>query len=331
MELNFAQNFSIIALNAQDSLHLTVAKKISLRCMSAATILELYLNNEFETKGNLLTISKKDLQKPSITLYQESVLNAILGKKESLTDTLPNYLTSVIKFSSKELKDIERTLVDSLKGIDFIEEIPGLLGCDLQLHTAGVLIKEYRSNMNYYTRLTESLKAEFLEDAPISDESILMLWLLRESGCLHDLFSKDDIKLLGKKMSELFETNFLAKQILPLNIHTSIEMAVKNFLSRKKEIMSTPTGSGINFAFPVFERSESIFIETEAWFSNKEDRLRDVKVRLDLYGHTYTILREGKVPLIKINNFIYEAIPTAETYQVTIHGVRLRKYPLYQY
>ena len=38
--LTFAQEFALIALNAQDSLHMTTVKKIAVRCMAAAAILE---------------------------------------------------------------------------------------------------------------------------------------------------------------------------------------------------------------------------------------------------------------------------------------------------
>lgn len=330
MELNFAQNFSLIALNAQDSLHLTTAKKVSLRCIAAASILELYLNDEFTINDDILTINKQDLEHPSITLYQETVLKAILGRKESLSGTLSNYLTRVIKLSRKQLKEVEHTLVDSLKGTNALEEIPNLLGCDLLYYTAGVSMKEYRSNADIYIRLIESLRAEILEDGAMTDETILMLCLLRESGCLYDIFSREDLKRVADRINELFESNYLAKQVLTVNIHKSIETAIKNFLMMKKEVMSTPLASGINFIYPFFERSQSVFIDTEAYFANKEERLRDVKARLEQYGHIYTVIRDGKVPLIKIDNFIYEAIPHAvRQSNIPIHGVRLRRCPIY--
>ncbi|HEY4600686.1 MAG TPA: hypothetical protein VIG73_05340 [Cerasibacillus sp.] len=46
-ELRFAQKFSLIALNVQDSFRLTNIKKVALRCVAAATILEWYLDHEF--------------------------------------------------------------------------------------------------------------------------------------------------------------------------------------------------------------------------------------------------------------------------------------------
>lgn len=327
-ELSFAQNFSMIALNAQDSLHITNAKNVSLRCMAGATILELYLDNGFTREGDILTFKRENLECPSITMYQETVLKALISKKDTISETLPDYLTKVTKLSKKMLKEVEYSFAVSLLGANALEEIPSLIGCDLEYVTAGISMKEYRSNSELYTRLTECLRAEILEDGAMTDETILMLWLLRESGCLYDLFSREELKRVAARIYELLDSSSLAKVVLPINIHKSFETAVKNFLKIKKEVMSTPSGSGINFIFPVIERSQSIFIDTEEFFSNKEDRLRDVKARLESKGHVFTVIREGEVPLIKIDNVLYEAVPSAKQYRIPVHGVRLRKYPL---
>lgn len=325
MELSFAQNFSLIALNAQDCNRLTVAKKIALRCIAAATILELSLENrQFET----LTLKKGDLDQLSYSLYQETVIKALLGKSDELSETVPNILMKVTKLSSKKLKEIEQSLVVTLTVLDAIEKIPALLGCDLEFVTAGIEMEEYRSNSDTFTRLIESLRADILEDGPMTDESILMLYLLKESGCVHDLFTKEELRRVGERINEILQSNSPVKPVFEVNIHKTIETTAKNFLKMKKVAIATPTGSGLNFAFPIIERSQSVFIDTEAYFSNKEDRLRDVKARLEEKGHTYTVIREGDVPIIKIDNILYEAVPHAIQYQMTVHGVRLRKYPL---
>ena len=105
-------------------------------------------------------------------------------------------------------------------------------------------------------------------------------------------------------------------------------MAVKGFLNMKRNIIKTPTGTGINFIFPILDRSQSIFIDTEEMFSKSKERLNDVKRRLEENGHIYTVVRGGDVPLIKIDNIIYEAISEAVRGRIPIHGVRLRRYPL---
>lgn len=327
-ELSFAQNFSIIALNAQDSLRLTNAKKVSLRCIAAASILELFLENSFTGQGETLVIKKKDLECPSTPTYKKTIVKALLGKSEEVSDTLPNYLMKVTKLSNKILKEMEYSIADSLTVENALEEIPALLGCDLEYETAGITMKEYRSHSELYSRLTESLRAEILEDGPMTDDAILTLWLLRESGCLYDLFSKEELKRVAERVFELVDKSPLAKQVLPIQIHKSIETTIKNFLRMKREAMSTPFGSGINFIFPVIERSQAIFIDTEEFFASKEARLRDVITRLEKHGHNYTVIREGEVPLIKIDNVLYEAVPYAKQYDMPVHGVQLRRHPL---
>lgn len=52
-ELNFTQEFAVVALNRQRSSELTNAKRVALRCIAEATILELYLNNSFTDEGIL--------------------------------------------------------------------------------------------------------------------------------------------------------------------------------------------------------------------------------------------------------------------------------------
>ncbi|MDI9219266.1 hypothetical protein MT354_21625, partial [Clostridium tertium] len=72
-DLKLSQSYSIIALNAQDSKHMTTVKKISLHCISAAVILESYLNGNFIEVNDKLSLKKSYLENPNITLYQEAV------------------------------------------------------------------------------------------------------------------------------------------------------------------------------------------------------------------------------------------------------------------
>ncbi|WP_050698823.1 hypothetical protein [Anaeromassilibacillus senegalensis] len=323
----FAQNFALIALNAQDSLHMPTVKKIAVRCMAAAAILECYMDHGFVMQGEQLTFDRTHLNRSGLPQHQRAVLECILGKKASVQNTLPHFLEQVAHFSSRKLKTIERSFTDYLKAHDVLEEIPNLLGCDMNYVTAEVSMREYRSDESLYARLTEGLRAEILEDGAVTDEMLLMLWLLRESSCLFDLFSEEEVHQVASRMNEIYYENALAKQLFVVEIHNSWEFFAKNFLKAKKQTFTTPVGIGVNFSFPFLERSQSIFIDVEAWFEGKENRLHDVTARLEKYGHHYTILREGTVPLIKIDNILYEAVPTIFQSKVPVQGMRLRRYP----
>ncbi|MDV4149418.1 hypothetical protein R0131_01070 [Clostridium sp. AL.422] len=327
-ELKLSQSFSMIALNAQDSINMTTVKKVSLRCIAAAVVLETYLESEFTNVNGKLSLKKSILDDSNITLYQEVIFKTIFNKSEEVEGDLNWWLTKASNISKKHLKELERAMADSLKGYDYMEEIPNLLGCDMYYKTAGLSLKEYRSNINEYSRIVEGLKAEVLEEGELSDESIFILWLLRESGCMQDVFSKGDLELISEKIHNLAVKDKLSKKLYDIHIYHGVEMAVKGFLNIKKNAVKTPTGTGINFLLPEIERSQSIFIDTEEWFPNAKERFEEVKKRLEENGHLYTIVRAGDVPLIKIDNILYEAIPEAVRGRIPIHGVRLRRYPI---
>jgi hypothetical protein len=321
--LKLAQNFSMIALNAQNSLYMTTVKKVALRCMAAAVILEAYLDSVLTQTGDKLILHNDVLDQTNIVPYQEIILKPLLRKKDEVSGELKWWLKRASMLSNRRLIRFEHTIANSLKEIDLLQEIPNLLGCDLYYNSSGVKIREYRSNVQEYTRITENLRAEILEDGAVTDETICMLWLLRESGCMHDFFSQNELEKVAARMNELYQSVPLAKVVFPIRIRRGAEIAIKGFLHMKKKVMKTPFASGVNFAFPVLERSQSVFIDTEAWFSNKEKRLDDVRARLESNGHVFTVLQEGQIPLIKIDNIVYMAIPQAIYSRVPIHGVRL--------
>ena len=321
-DLKLTQNFSLIALNAQNSRYMTTVKKVALRCMAAAAILEWYLNDSFTQTDNKLIVQEDILNQVSTMLYCETVFKALLHKKRR-NSTLEWWLKQASSLSNRKLVKFEHAIADSLKEMNLLEEIPNLLGCDLYYDTAGVEVKEYRSNIQEYTAITENIRAEILEDGSVTDETICMLWLLRESGCMHDFFSQNELEKVADRMNELYQSSSLAKAVFPIRIHRGIEIAVKQFLRTKKKIIKTRVGSGVNFVFPFLERSQSVFIDTEAWFSNANERLNDVKKRLLFNGHAVLVLNEGPIAIIKIDNIVYKAVPQAIYGDIPIHGVRL--------
>ena len=323
-DLKLTQSFSMISLNAQDNLHMTTAKKAALRCMAAAVVLEAYLDNSFIQQTEDKLILQKDTLNQSLAMtYWEPVLKPLLYRKAGAKVDLKWWLKKASILHSRQLIKLEHAIAASLNEMELLEVIPNLLGCDLYYDSAGVEMKEYRSNVEEYTRITENIRAEILEEGSVTDETICMLWLLRESGCMHDLFSQNELEKADIRMNELYQANPLAQILFVVSIHHGLEIAVKKFLYTKKTIIKTPSGSRMNFAFPFLERSQSVFIETEAWFSNSKNRLEDVKVRLESKGHLFTVLHEGQVPLIKIDNLVYQAVPHATYGKVPIHGVRI--------
>ncbi|MCA1295384.1 hypothetical protein LBW89_20460 [Paenibacillus sp. alder61] len=320
-DFSLVQEFSMISLNAQRSRHMTTAKKVALRCMAAAVILEAYMEGFMTGPEDQLGVSKEIQATFSSVPYREVFFqdSNFANKRGSLGA----WLKRASRLSKRKLSRLETVVSASLLQIGLLEEIPHLMGCDLYFHSAGLSIKEYRCHMQMYPRITERCRAEILEEGAVDEKTICMLWLLRESGCMHDLFSRNELERVAVRMNELHKNNPLARQVYPIRIRHGWELAVKRLLRAKTQFVKTPVGSGVNFIFPIMERAQSVFIETEAWFSNPQERLNDVTRRLESNGHSYTILRTGPIPTLKIDNVEYEAVPQAIYGRVPIHGVRL--------
>lgn len=326
-ELNFAQNFAVIALNNQRSSELTNSKKVSLRCIAAATILELYLNDLFIEVNSVLTFERMPIDSTQ-SMYQNTVLDGFVKKGKDAGHLLEDYLEKVSQLSRGNLELIEQAFVYGLLDEDALIEQNSLLSCDLEFETAGITVKEYQANQDVYRNISEAFRADVLEKGFIPDESVLLLWLCKESGCLYELFSKDELKRVAERFEDLLETNPLAISVFPINIHKQRESLIKRFLKLKSKIIATSEGSGVNFLFPMIERSQAVFIDTETYFSKATDRLAAVEARLKKHNIDYKLVKDGDVPLIKVAHVLYDAVPYAKRYRVPVHGVQLRRYPL---
>ncbi|MCT2196267.1 GPP34 family phosphoprotein [Paenibacillus sp. p3-SID1389] len=324
-ELTLVQRFSMIALNAQRSNMMTTVKKISLRAMAAAVILEVHLEGGIAAaNGNIedAPVPGKDNLHVDLA-YRELIWQSVRSKARGRQLPLTWWLKRAASLPKRTLTRFERVMAKSLFDLGMLEEIPNLLGCDMFYESAGVSVKEYRCPIHEYTRITEEFRAEILEEGPISDDAVCLLWLLRESGCLPDLFSRNELDLVALRINELNANSSLAQTILPLQIYRGWELGVKHALRIKRSFIRTTVGTGLLFLFPLLDRSQAVFIETEAWFSDSKHRLEAVRKRLESQGHIFTVLKDGEIPMIKINNLVYEAVPHFVTVRIPIQGVRL--------
>lgn len=290
-ELTLHERFALISLNALDSTHMITAKKAALRCISAAKVLENYIDGIWPSE-----------------------------------DTLKEKLKSAAGLSSHEMKLLETTLKESLTKRQLIHEINSLLACDMNYVTACVDIFEYCCDKDIYEQLVEQTRTEIMEEDNSSDTVVCLFWLLRESGCFHDLFTQSEMEYISTRINELFLQTTLAKRLFPIVTHNAFEAFSQKFLNKKHEIFTTPVGTGVLYNFPMMERSQSIFIDADQWFSNAQKRLECVLKRLDSQGHFVQVIRTGAVPILKIDNLYYECLPAQVVYNVPIQGVRLRRY-----
>ena len=300
--LSLQDRFSLISLNALNSTRNSTAKKAAIRRISAAGVLDRFLQETEE-------------------LTEDS------DEYRSRLDALSVSLKEAAHLSSSAAKELEHTVYTRLNNLGLMTEASSLVSCDLEFSSAGNKILEYRTDSDEYSRQTESLRAELMEEGNVFDETVCMLWLLRESSCFYDLFSREEQKYLTSRINELYLNSLLAKTLLSVSIHNALDSAALWLFSKKKAIFSTQLGTGVLFQVPFMERSSAVFIESEELYCNAEKRLESVIARLEENGNEVHVIRAGTVPLLQIDNLYYECIPTQHKYyRVPVFGVQLRRY-----
>jgi hypothetical protein len=287
-DLKLSERIALIGLDGKESEHKSTAKQSVLKAIAAA----IYLEDNYDSTTNTWKIDRD-------------------GIKDAI--------------KTSKLKVIEQKTVKSLESKDLMSKVKSLLGCDLY-YDENIKLKEYVSDTREFECQLDLIRAEFLEEGQISDEGIILVWLLREALCIHDFFSILEQDKLAIRMSELCKESTLAKDLFPIEIRTVWGTIAMNYLRIKSQIASTETGKGINFIFPFIERKQSIFIDTEEYFPNAQMRLQNVLDRVASQGHSCEVLRAGNVPVVKIDNIKYELVPEAILMKIPIHGVRLRRY-----
>ncbi|BCK00440.1 hypothetical protein [Anaerocolumna chitinilytica] len=289
MNLTLAERFTLISFNGRESEHREAAKQSILKILAVA----IYLEEHYNSTSDIWTFSK------------EAIKSAIKGANK---------------------KTLERTYFERLQNYQLISKVNSLLGCDLY-YDKNIQLKVYVSNSKEFDCQLDQLKAEFLEEGPITDDSIILVWLLLESLTFFQVFSCSEQDKIFKKMTRLREESELAKRLYPIELRSLWGTLSAGFLLMKSQAAATETGKGLNYIFPFFERKYSVFIDTESYLPNAETRLKNVLDRIAAQGHVYEVLRGGAVPIVKIDNVKYELLPSAVG-KYPVHGVRLRLYNL---
>lgn len=293
-ELILSQQYALLALNGQESLHPSVAKNAVLRAVAAAQVLEI------------------EMGKADTSSFSE--FSAALQKAVQIAKTL----------KKKEASRIEQEVVNALKAEELLKEVPDLLGCDMDYDTSGIELKAYLSDEISYVRIKEGLRAEILEDGPISLEYAVLLWLLRESGCIHDLFSVSEQSRVEERMAETAAQDEQYRTLWEAEFHSIFEGVMNRFVKTKSKLFKNPYLEGVNLAFPYLDRRKSVFIDMVILGTNVADRRAAAIEYLSKKGFTVEEIRIGSETLLKIGNIYYRIFPMTKTaYKVPIQGVNL--------
>lgn len=298
-DYTLSQKYALIALDGLESIHASVAKKAAVRGIFAAKWLEQF----FLEKEN---INSEDLKEKLETLTQK-----INGMKKA------------------KRKETEREMAALLTADGAMEVTPALLACDMTYSEGGVDLKDYRANADFYLRITEELRAEALEAGVLTKECVCLLWLFRESGCLHDIFSVREQEQISARMLTLTATEEVYKVLWEEEFHSNLEHAVMGFLETKNRFFKNPYMEGVNLLFPFLNRRAAVFVDFVVLGTNVQSRRIAMMNYLTEKGHYVEDVQNGTETLLKIDNSYYRIWPkTISVYRVPVQGAQLQ--PVYQ-
>ncbi|RKJ44488.1 hypothetical protein D7X98_11655 [bacterium 1XD8-76] len=299
-EYTLSQQFALISLDGLSCNHRSAAKYAALRGIAAAKLLEEIL------------LGREDM--PAVQEFQtelEASIAAIKNRKK------------------KEMDAVERETADLLLADGGIEIVPDLLGCDMNYYTAGISMKSYRSDREVYLSIVESVRAEILEEGPITMECACLLWLIRESGCIHDICSVKEQEKIQVRMTalcgeeELTDADYIG-MIWRQEFHRSGEHMIKSFLKGKRELFKNPYLEGVNLLFPFLDRRQAIFVDFVIFGTTVKDRRWAMMEFLSERGHFVEETKNGSETLLRIDNAYYRVWPkTVRSYKIPIQGASL--------
>lgn len=291
-DYSFTQQYALIGLNGLDSLHASTAKMAVMRGILAAKFFESHF----------------------IMIEEENI--------EEIKDEWKVILEQIKKMNKKEAKLLEQEVIAELKDDGVLEEVQDILACDINYDSADVNIKVYRSDAELYQKIIESIRAEILEEGPITIECFAFLWIMRESCCIHDLFSTEEQKCLEQRMLALKSNNKVYSFFWEEEFHKSLENITVKFLKVKSSLFKNPYLQGVNLLFPFVERRQAIFIDFVVLGTTVSERRLAVMEYLCQHGHYVEEVKNGTETLLKIDNNYYRIFPaTRRSYKIPIQGV----------
>lgn len=299
--LKLSEKFLLISLNGTSTSESTPLRALRSRCLIAAQFLDSFL------EGSLT----EENQNYHLSGTNEPVFLHLLKNKTPKSCSLMEWMKLLEQIPSKTCAQIAEKEIARLVDSGVLDIVPSLLECTLNYRTSGIKIQQYRSSYHLYHTEIQYMKAEILENGPVSDEVICFLWLLRQSGDLKYFFSIEELNTIQEVINHLHRENVWAKDLFDTSIGSGKSRWLKTFLSIKKE----------------FKKEESLFIETSEMFANSHQRILDIKHLLESNGHICEIKTEGNISFMEIDNVLYELVPDSIRVRVmNVHGVRLRRF-----
>lgn len=323
-DLTLSKKFALITLNGVQTKRTSTIACLKERCLIVSQLLDYIMCKKMiEVKKRYCFVND------SSTMIKESekIVFGILKENSDNGHSIMEWVDLIAAVPKKQCNQFVNTLINEMVADHLIDDISSLLECDFNYQTSGIKIREYRSsNMQYHNEI-EYVKAELLDGGAVSDEVISLIWLIKQSGDLLNIFSSEEVGKIQEVITKLYVENSFVNSLFSTNIKGDISRGWKAFLFHKNGLAKTQLGNGFISKIPALEKSESIFIQTEKMFANSKERIADVKKILESNGHICQVRSTGEISLMEIDNILYELIPDAVRVRVmNVHGVRLRRY-----
>lgn len=187
----------------------------------------------------------------------------------------------------------------------------------------------YRSDQDIYQKVTEALRAELLEEGELTDDGILLLWMIRESGFIHEIFSAKEQEEISQKMVRMAASGQWTGVLWNQEFHKAFESLGTAFLRKKKKLFQNPYMQGVNLTFPFLERRQAVFVDFVIFGTTVSDRRTAMMSFLCEHGHFVEEVKNGTETLLKIDNIFYRIVPKTVSCQgIPVQGALLS--PVYR-
>jgi hypothetical protein len=200
-DLTFTQEYLLCALNPKGSIPLMDSNRI-ITCMVAGGLLEL-LNAKavaVEAKKKVAVLRKLNEDEKHLEPLYDALNTA---KPMTVNDIASKYVFS----TSKRINEFMRSLSLPMQAEGLVSAGTGGL-----FRNKPLFIPDPKA----VSGVIEKIRAEFLEDGPIQDETVVLGALLQKSGLIGNYFSKYESDRLKKRLDEVkkSEAGSLVKEMI---------------------------------------------------------------------------------------------------------------------
>lgn len=186
--LSFTQQYLLCVLNKNGKLPTFGHEKIL--CLTAASVLELSMENTLSFDGKKLTVQSP---LPEEKNYLRPVYQVVERKQPVKFESIVEYFS--LAFTDKHINE----LIDSI-GASLVQK-----SCVQREARGGLFGRKdvYIPNETDVDNVVQSIRAELLEDGELSEDAVVLTMLLYKSDDLKKYFSAYEKKNMQKRLKEI--------------------------------------------------------------------------------------------------------------------------------